>query len=128
MGSKGILIWDSPDWKLGTLVQQWWSFAGGDDRPNVKQANIQYLLYRQLPHLWQAGMGSNVLVDWNADSGNKLTFPVGLGVNKATALFGKLPIRLGAEVHYSVVQRDDAGQNWLFPFYRIPVVPSPFAG
>jgi hypothetical protein len=93
----------------------------------VKQANIQYLLYRQLPHLWQGGMGSNVLVDWNADSGNKLTFPVGLGVNKATVLFGKLPIRLGAEVHYSVVKPDDAGQTWLFRIFAVPVVPSPFA-
>ena len=131
MGPKGILIWDSPDWKLRTLVQQWWSYAGEDDRPNVKQANIQYLLYQQLPHLWQVGMGSNVLVDWNADSGNKLTFPVGLGVNKATVLFGKLPIRLGAEVHYSVVQRDDGGKTGSFVFirfYMIPVVPSPFAG
>ena len=112
--------WDSSQLKFRVLAQQWWSFAGEDDRPNVKQANIQYLLYRQLPNLWQVGMGPNVLVDWNADDGNKLTFPVGLGVNKTTVLFGKLPIRLGAdEVHYSAIQPDDASQTWLFRFHII---------
>ncbi len=128
VGPTGLVVWDHPNWKLGVLAQQWWSFAGEDDRPNVKTANIQYLIYRQLPHLWQVGMGPNVLVDWNADDGNKLTFPVGLGVNKTTVLFGKLPIRLGAEVHYSVVQPDDVGQTWLFRIFAVPVVPSPFAG
>ena len=127
VGPTGLVVWDSPDWKLGVVAQQWWSFAGKDDRPSVKTANIQYLIYRQLPNLWQVGMGPNVLVDWNADDGNKLTFPVGLGVNKTTVLFGKLPVRLGAEVHYSAIQPDDVGQTWLFRIYAVPVVPSPFA-
>jgi len=35
---------------------------------------------------------------------------------------------LGAEIHYSAIQPDDAGQTWLFRIYAVPVVPSPFAG
>ena len=73
-------------------------------------------------------MGPNVLIDWDADSGNKVTFPVGLGVSKTTLLFGKLPIRIGGEVHYAAIQPDDASQTWLFRLYFVPVVPSPFAG
>ena len=128
VGPTGLAVWDSPNWKLGVIAQQWWSFAGADDRPNVSKANVQYLIYRQLPGLWQVGMGPNILINWEAGSGNKYTVPVGLGVNKTTLLFGKLPIRFGAEVHYSAIQPDDASQTWLFRFYMVPVVPSPFAG
>ena len=39
----------------------------------------------------------------------------------------KMPIRLGAEIHYSAIQPDDVGQTWLFRIYAVPVVPSPFA-
>ncbi len=52
------------------------------------------------------------------------TVAVGLGVNKTTILFGKLPVRFGAVVHYSAIQPDDATQTWLFRFYMVPVVPS----
>jgi hypothetical protein len=38
-------------------------------------------------------------------------------------LFGKLPVRFGAEVHYSAIQPDVAGQTWLFRFYMVPVIP-----
>ncbi len=71
-------------------------------------------------------MGPNILVNWEADDGDKLTFPVGLGFSKTTLLFGKLPFRFGAEVHYSAVHPDNFGQRWDFRFYVVPVVPSPF--
>ena len=128
VGPTGLLVWDNSKVKLGFIAQQWWSFAGADDRPNVSKANIQYLYYYQLPHLWQIGAGPNILINWEAGSGNKYTVPVGLGVSKTTVLFGKLPIRLGAEVHYSAIQPDDASQTWLFRFYMVPVIPSPFSG
>jgi hypothetical protein len=36
-----------------------------------------------------------------------------------------MPVRLGAEVHYSVIQPDDVvGQEWNFRFYVIPAIPS----
>ena len=128
VGPTGLVVWNSEKWKLGVLAQQWWSFAGKDDRPNVSKANIQYLYYYNLPHLWQIGAGPNILINWEADSGNKYTVPVGLGVSKTTVFFGKLPIRLGAEVHYSAIQPDDVSQTWLFRFYMVPVIPSPFSG
>jgi hypothetical protein len=34
---------------------------------------------------------------------------------------------LGAEIHYPTIQPDDASQTWLFRFYMMPVLPSPFA-
>ena len=47
-----------------------------------------------------------------------------LGGSK-TFMFGKLPIRIGAEVQYYVHQPDDFGPEWNFRFFFIPVVPAP---
>jgi hypothetical protein len=36
-----------------------------------------------------------------------------------------VPVRFGAEVHYSVIQPDDVpGAKWDFRFYVIPAAPS----
>ena len=40
-------------------------------------------------------------------------------------MFGKLPIRIGAEVQYYVHQPDDFGPEWNIRFFFIPVVPAP---
>ncbi len=73
-------------------------------------------------------MAPMVTVDWNAGSGNELTFPLGLEVSKTLLAFGKLPLRMGVGFHYSVVHPDDYGQRWNFRVYLIPVLPNPFKG
>ncbi len=126
VGPAAILVYLGEKWKLGFIAQHWWSVAGESDRPDVSTSNIQYLIYYDLPKLWSIGMGPNILVNWEADDGNKLTFPVGLGFSKTTLLFGKLPVRFGMEVHYAAVHPDDFGQRWNFRVYVVPVLPSPF--
>ena len=47
-----------------------------------------------------------------------------MGINK-TVQFGKVPVRLGVELHYSVIQPDDVpSAEWNLRFYIIPAVPS----
>ncbi len=66
----------------------------------------------------------NIIANWEQDSGNVWTVPVGLGINK-TINIGKVPVRFGAEVYYSVVQPDDViGSKWDLRLYAIPAAPS----
>ena len=125
-GPAGVGLYMSEDWVLGTLTQQWWSFAGDDDYPETSTLSAQYFIWKILPGAWQIGMAPVVLVDWKADSGNKVTFPVGLGVGKAVKLFGKMPFKIIAEVEYTVVRPDKLGQHWNFVLQITPVIPSPF--
>ena len=37
-----------------------------------------------------------------------------------------LPLRLAAEVQYSLVKPDDIGTDWNFRILVIPVIPNPF--
>jgi len=113
-------------WRMGLFPQQWWSFAGDGHRRSVSQMNLQYFLYYAPTPNWDIGMSPNMFVDWNAPSGNKLTFPIGLGVHH-TFNIGQLPVSIGIEAHYSVVHPNDSpGTRWDFRVYLMPIIPAPW--
>ncbi len=123
-GPTALAVYLGPKWKVGGLVQHYWDFAGDSDRDDVNLTNLQYLWYYSLNSTTSIGAAPNIIANWEQSSGNKWTVPVGIGINK-TVQFGKVPVRFGAEVHYSVIRPDDvASAEWNFRFYMIPAVPS----
>ena len=90
-------------WTLGTMIQHWWSVAGDEDRPDVNQTDIQYIVRRQIPGGWSIGMGPTISINWEADEGNRITFPIGLGVTK-TIRIGGTPIKMRLEPQYSIIK------------------------
>jgi len=111
------------EWIFGAFAQHWWSFAGDDDRPSTSQSNIQYFIWKLFPGQWQVGTAPNITIDWEADSDNQLTLPVGLGVGKLHK-FGQLPLKVILEGQYAVVHPDDFGQRWNIRLTIIPVLPA----
>jgi hypothetical protein len=113
-------------WRMGVFPQQWWSFAGDDHRQSVSQLNLQYFLFYAPTPNWDIGMSPNMFVNWNATSGNKLTFPIGLGIHRNFSI-SQLPVSLGIEAHYSVVHPNDSpGPRWDVRIYFMPLVPAPW--
>ncbi|NWK56486.1 hypothetical protein HW115_12760 [Verrucomicrobiaceae bacterium N1E253] len=112
-------------WTTGFVLQHWWSFAGDNDRPSQNHTDFQYIMRRKLPGAMSIGMGPTVSIDWNADSGNQITLPIGLGITK-TVRIGKLPVKLRFEPQYSLIKPDDVGSHWNFRLQITPVIPSPF--
>src|SRR5712671_3094967 len=51
-----------------------------------------------------------ITADWKADSGNKWTVPIGLGIGQILKL-GKQPINLQAAAFYNV-EKPDFGPDW----------------
>ena len=114
-------------WRLGVFPQQWWSFAGEDYRRSVNQMNLQYFLYYAPKPEWEIGMSPNAFVNWNASSGNKVTFPVGLGVHHLLNI-GPLPVSIGIEASYSVIHPNDLpGSRWGIRFTVMPLMPAPWS-
>ncbi|HEY5914711.1 MAG TPA: hypothetical protein VJA21_29320 [Verrucomicrobiae bacterium] len=114
-------------WRLGLFPQQWWSFAGDGHRPAVSQMNLQYFLYYAPTPEWEIGMSPNIFVNWNAPSGNQLTFPVGLGVHRLVNI-GQLPVSIGIEAGYSVIHPGDLpGSRWGIRFTLMPLLPAPWS-
>ena len=123
-GPSALGVYMGPKWKIGALAQQYWSFAGDDDRDAVNLTNLQYFVYYSLDEVTSIGAAPNIIANWEQDSGNVWTVPIGIGINR-TFQFGKVPVRIGLEFHYSVVTPDNAvGTQWNVRFYVIPAIPS----
>lgn len=111
---------------MGVLAQHWWSYGGDDYRSSVNRTDIQYFFnYRATPTSL-IGMAPNIQIDWSApDFSDAVTLPIGLGYSNIYKI-GKLPIRVAAEVQYSLISPDDAGSRWNFRLLFIPILENPF--
>ena len=123
-GPAAMLFYLGKPWVGGVLVQHWSSFAGDDDRADTSRTDVQYIVRRSIPGAMSIGLGPTISVDWEADSDNRLTLPVGLGLTK-TVRWGKMPVKLRAEAHYSIVAPDDYGSTWNLRLQITPVIQSP---
>lgn len=111
---------------MGLLAQHWWSYGGDSNRTSVNRTDIQYFFnYRATPTSL-IGMAPNIQIDWSApDFSDAVTFPVGLGYSNIYRI-SKLPIRVAAEIQYSVIAPDDVGSRWNFRLLFIPILGNPF--
>ena len=113
-------------WTAYAFAEQWWSFAGDDDRSDTSQLSLNYVLLRSRPHEWQVGMQPTMMVDWKASRDDKVSFPVGLGVGK-TVRIGKFPVQFWVEADYYAVRPDDIqGPRWSLNIQIVPVIPGLF--
>ena len=75
---------------------------------------------------WQVGGTPIITADWEADdSDDRWTVPIGLGVYK-TSFFGKMPIKMGAEMQWMAINPDTYGQEWNIRITIAPIIPSLF--
>ena len=105
----------------GAILQNWFSFAGESDRASVNLMNLQYIAKYRVTPTMNVGMAPNILYDWDDE---EWTIPVGLGIDK-TFKIGKMPLKIGFEMQYYVVQPDDFGPVWNFRLIFTPVIPAP---
>jgi hypothetical protein len=70
---------------------------------------------------WLIESNPVIFYDWEAVSGNEWMVPVGAGLSK-TFRIGRMPMKLGFELHHYVVSPDRFGPEWLFKFHLAPVL------
>jgi hypothetical protein len=109
---------------LGSVVQHWWSFAGDDDRKDVNMTNIQYVCYYRYSAATNIGFGPNIVANWENDSDDVWSIPVGGGFN-TTIKIGPAPVKVGMEIYYYVEKPDEFGPEWQLRMTFTPVVPKP---
>ena len=126
MGPALMALSITKKWTIGTIVQHWNSVGGDGDRADVTKTDIQYILRKQIKGKGMSiGMGPNVSINWNAESGNKVTLPIGLGVTK-TVKWGNTPWKLRFEPQYSIIKPDDYGTLWNIRIQIAPIIKNPF--
>ena len=109
-GPSAVFLMMNPPWVNGVLINNVWSFAGSDTRRDVNQMLIQPFANYNLPHGWYLVSAPLITANWEADSGNRWTIPIGMGGGKVFRL-GKLPLNCSAQGYYNL-DKPVTGGDW----------------
>jgi hypothetical protein len=110
-GPAGVAAFMGRDFILGGLGQNWFSYASADsDREDVKFSWLNLFYFLNFENGWQVGGTPTITAVWEADSDNRWSVPIGLGVYK-THFFGKMPIKFGIETQYYPISPDILGER-----------------
>jgi hypothetical protein len=119
-----------PTWGLfGALVNNQWNVNGGDggagsnDQP-YNTTTAQYFYGITLGEGWQILSAPVIIYDWEADSDQALSLPLGSGIAK-TKKFGNTNWRTQVEIWYYAKQPDAFGNEWMVSLEIRPVIKNP---
>lgn len=114
LGPTGVILFQ-PKWgTFGGLARQLWSIAGDSDRDDVNQTLFEPFLNYNLPHGWYLISDIIITANWEADSSNTWTVPLGGGAGKLFKI-GSQAINARAEAYYNV-EKPDGAPNWNWGF------------
>lgn len=125
LGPNAVLGKASKTLTLGAVINHVWDIAGGDDEPGTSLSTINYFYAYNLGGGWQIASGPSATYNWKADSGQRWTIPLGIGLSK-TFIAGKLPIKSQLQIFYNVEEPDAFAQDWGLKLTFSPVVKNPF--
>ena len=101
-------------WVVCALVNNLWSFAGDDDRADVNQMLLQPFVNYNLGRGFSLGSSPIITANWEADSDNRWTVPLGGGVAQVLRV-GKQPMNFSLAGFYNI-ERPDNAPEWTLWF------------
>jgi len=113
-GPAAVALKMDGKWVYGSLLMHVWSFAGSGQSQGIEKVNmttIQPFVNYNLDDGWFVASVPLITANWEADSDNRWTVPVGLGVGKAMK-FGSIPGTAQIHAYYNVVTPDNGGEDW----------------
>jgi hypothetical protein len=113
-GPTGVIL-VQPGWgTYGGLARQLWSFAGDNDRSHVNQLLLEPFVNYNLANGWYLITDMILTANWNADSSQRWTIPIGGGAGKLFKI-GDQPINSRLEAYYNI-EKPDNGPDWQLIF------------
>ncbi len=120
-GPAVIVLAKPGPWLVGSLIQNFMSFAGDDDAPDVNLFSLQYFVNYNFEGGWYLSSTPTITADWETDSDDRWTVPSGGGVGRLVR-FGKQPVDFKLQVFGNAVKPDGAADlelqfqvKFLFP-------------
>ena len=112
IGPSAVVLKMQGQWVYGALFNNVWSFAGDDNRADVNQMLLQPFVNLNMPGGWYLVSAPVITANWEADSDNTWTLPIGGGVGKIFRI-GKLPVNGSIQGYYNVERPEYAGESTL---------------
>ena len=113
-GPSAVFLTQPKPWTLGLLVRNLWSFAGESNRQSVNQFLAQPFINYNLDDGWYLTSQPVITANWNADSSNRWTIPVGGGIGKIMKI-GNQPVNLRLASYWNA-DKPKGGPDWSIVF------------
>ena len=99
------------DFTMGFVLQNFFSFAGDNDRESVDRTTLQYFGTWSITDQW--GLLTAPTITWDRQRDDEWSIPVGMGVSYTTKLGQRgIPTRFVLEGQYFVERPDDFSPDW----------------
>ncbi len=109
LGPSVVVLTMPGSWVIGSLLSNVWSTGGSGDA-DVNLFTWQYFINYNMADGWYLSSAPIMTANWEADSGNKWTVPVGGGGGKVFRI-GKQPVNATAQAFYNV-EKPQFGADW----------------
>ena len=109
LGASVVVLTMPGKWVIGSLLSNVWSVAGSGSQ-DVNFFTWQYFINYNLDDGWYLVTAPINTANWEADTDNRWTIPLGGGVGKIVR-FGKLPVNLNAQL-YKMIEAPANGPDW----------------
>ncbi len=108
VGPTTVALKQSGGWTYGGLINQLWSVAGNDERPDVNQLFVQpFAIYN-----WSSGAGAGVNFEFTQNwTASQTTLWFNPFINGVTS-FGKQKVQLAIGPRFNLAAPEGARANW----------------
>jgi hypothetical protein len=96
-------------WVYGALVNNQWSYAGNDDRQDYNVMLMQPFCNYNLPKGWYLTSSPIITANWESNSNNRWTIPIGGGVGKILNI-KKQPFNIQLQGYYNIAKPSTGGK------------------
>ena len=107
LGPSLVLVYGKPAYMAAAVISNWKSVGGDEDRPDVHTFYFQYIFTYFLQNKWYLSTAPINLANWEAESDQRWTVPLGGGFGKMFSI-GSLPMDMQTQAFYNVVSPDGA--------------------
>jgi len=106
-GASVVILTMPGKWVLGSLISNVWDVSGSED---VNFFTWQPIVNYNLSDGWYLAFVPVITANWEADSDQRWTVPVGGGVGRIFRI-GKRPINMSVHAYYNAIKPDIVG-DW----------------
>jgi hypothetical protein len=110
LGISGVALTIIDKWTIGALASNIWSVAGSGDN-DINLFTLQYFVNYNLDDGWYLLTAPINTANWEADSDNRWTIPVGGGVGRVFKI-GNQPVNAQVSAYNNVETPDNFGAEW----------------
>ena len=110
LGPNAVVLTMPGPWVIGALVSNVWDVAGDSDAADVSSFTAQYFVNYNMNKGWYLSTAPVVTANWEANSSQRWTVPVGGGVGRIFKI-GKQAINARVVGYYNV-EKPDFGSDY----------------